>query len=228
MRRRIGIGATVLLLGAAWAGMAPPAQAGIDARVIEEILFHGQPRPALKKLARWAGTIRWAASGKRHPPPMADIRAAVAELNAVLAGTGVTIEEAAPGEAPQVAVSYLPRERIQSMQGSSSRAEPGRVGHSIAFPGPDSRITFGAVAVADDLSPGHLKYVILHEFLHVLGIAKHTTYIADSVMRQGQRPETAPSELQPFDRALLRFLYTEVAPGATRQEVRRAWDARER
>ena len=228
MRRRNIFGAPLLIVVALSAAFPAPALADLDARIVEEILFNGQPRPALKKIARWTGKVRWAAAGKRHPPPMADIREAIAEINAVLSDSGVTIEEAMPGEAPQIAVSYLPRERIQSMQGSSSRSEPGRVGHSIAFPGPNSFITFGAVAVADDLSPGHLKYVILHEFLHVLGVAKHTTYISDSVMWQGQRPETAPTELQPFDRALLRFLYTEVEPGATREEVRQAWNAKPR
>jgi hypothetical protein len=228
MCRRHILGAPLLIVLALSMACPTPALAELDARIVEEILFNGQPRPTLKKIARWDGKIRWAAAGQRHPPPMADIREAIAEINAVISDTGVMIEEAAPGEAPQIAVSYLPRERIQSLQGSSSRAEPGRVGHSIAFPGPNSLITFGAVAVADDLSPGHLKYVILHEFLHVLGVAKHTTYIADSVMRQGQRPETAPTELQPFDRMLLRFIYTEVEPGATREKVRRAWESRPR
>ena len=197
-------------------------------REVEKALFVGHPPPALSTVRRWNGTVFWATGGERKPAPVADILAAAAEINLLLAGTGVFLSPAIGEFKPRIVISYLPPEKVRNLAATAAGPEEGRVGQTIAFPDGGSGYGFVAIAVADDLPVGHRRYVIRHELLHAMGIPKHVGQEAESVMRRIHRPDDAPSKLLDFDRTLLRFLYRDVRPGATAEEVHHAWDSRSR
>ena len=226
---RIASAATAAaVLAAAVAATPPAASAEPGFREIETALFVGHPPPALSKVRRWSGTVFWSAGGERKPAPVADILAAAAEINLLLAGTGVFLSPAFGEFKPRIVISYLPPEKVRNLAATAAGPEEGRVGQTIAFPDGGSGYGFVAIAVADDLPLRHRRYVIRHELLHAMGIPKHVGQDAESVMCRIHSPDDAPSRLLDFDRMLLRFLYRDVRPGATPEEVRRVWESRPR
>lgn len=226
-RRAVAASALPLLaLALSTALFAAGAEPGF--REVETALFVGHPPPQASKVRRWDGMVFWTAGGARKPAPVSDILAAAAEINLLLAGTGVFLSPAVGESKPRIVISYLPPEQVRNLAATAAGPEEGRVGETIAFPDGASGYGFVAIAIADDLPLHHRRYVIRHELLHAMGIPKHVGQNAESVMRRTHNPDDAPFRLLDFDRTLLRFLYRDVRPGATQEEVRQAWDSRAR
>lgn len=193
-----------------------------DFRPVDEMLFSGDPRPASAAVSIWNREIPWKAS-TTNPEITEDIRAATAEMNLALAGSGIKLVEAA-GAPPALQFTLVPAAQLAGFAGNGMSFSPGRIGHTFTFRKKDGSIRNAAIFIADNLPQGARKYIIRHELMHAMGIPKHATYVFDSILRSNWRMSSAPRELLAFDRKLIGFVYNHLKPGFTKAQTRRMFD----
>jgi hypothetical protein len=201
----------------------PSTATAEDFRTVDEILFSGDPRPTSATVSIWNGEIPWKSSDTT-PAIMDDIRAATAEINAVLAGSRVKFVEAA-GKPAALQFTFVPPAQLAGKPGSAMPFRPGRIGHTFTFKKQDGSIRGAGIFIANKLPRATRQYIIRHELMHALGIPKHVTYVFDSLLRTNWRMSAAPRELLDFDRKIIRFVYHHLKPGFTKEQTRRMYDA---
>lgn len=189
-----------------------------DFRPVDEMLFSGDPRTDTASVSIWNREIPWKASTTNREI-LEDIRAATAEMNLVLAGSGIKLTEAA-GTPPALQFTLVPAAKLAGFAGNGMSFSPGRIGHTFTFKKKDGSIRNAAIFIADNLPHGVRKYIIRHELMHAMGIPKHATYVFDSILRSNWRMSSAPRELLDFDRKIIRFVYNHLKPGFTKAQTR--------
>lgn len=200
----------------------PSTIAADDYSAVEEMMFAGNPRPAVETISIWNRDIPWRAATK-NSAQLEEIRSAVADMNSALHRSPFKLVEAKDSP-PALVIEFVSPEKLSTRQGKNRRFRPGRVGNTITFKRGDASIGIAAVYIADNLPGRTRQYVLRHELMHAIGVPKHATYVFDSIMRSNWRMSAAPVTLLDFDRKLVDFVYNSLKSGFTKQQTKDAFD----
>jgi hypothetical protein len=212
--------ATGLAIAVFLACLSGAVRAEEEFRGLAEVLFEGDPHPDTDRVKRWTGRVGWLTTEK-DPSILSEIQRAVAEMNGILAGTGVSLyrTESEPG----LIITFLPADKLASIPGSRARSGADNVGLSIVFSNRESEISFASIAISKGLTPAHLRYVLRHELMHAVGLPKHATSVSETILRQIHERDGVSQRFTAFDLRAIRFLYGQLPPGATPEDARARW-----
>ncbi len=193
-----------------------------ESRAVDEMLFTGDPRPERSTIAIWNRDISWT-TARATPDMLDDIRAAAAEMNAVLNSSGIKLVEAT-GKTAALKITFVPAPQLAGVPGGRTAFRPGRIGNTFTFKKKDGSIRSAAIFIANNLPRGTRQYIIRHELMHAMGIPKHATYVFDSILRSNWEMSSAPRKLLDFDRKIIRFIYGHLKSGFSQAKTRRMFD----
>lgn len=225
----------------------PPPQAEVGAPQIVAAMLLSERRV---RVTRWVGAHYVDLRGGTEEEARS-LDAFLAEVNDVVAGSGVTFTRLAPGAlAPpdfassMITIRIAPRGEWDSLLGANLEAEFGVSKTTRGYAWYDQVDARGVakratllvdpdqfVEDAEERARERMR-TIAHELAHVFGIRSHNPFDKESVLYAGATGQRSTAVmLSDTDRRLLRFLYLHVRPGDGPDEIRRAfyahWDAPE-
>lgn len=163
---------------------------------------------------------------KRHPPI---VRSVINELNAVLAGTGMSLTLV--WKNPDILIQFVESARLRE-----AGAELGcemvldTVAYFCTWRGDEKQfdIHIAVIVVQTDGETGDFYSMVLEELTQALGAVNDVQdpTFEGSLFYEYEEGVSAPyfKVLSHRDKKLLRFLYTHLKPGDTEKEVRAAFD----